>query len=195
MKHILCVSVILLFLRGWVWNSVQHFVTPSTAAHQAPLSVKFSSQKYWSELSFPSPGDLPNPGIELWSLTLQADSLPTEPPGKSPEYHERTDCGIQLLLFLFMILSCVLLLWPNVLQNASLPCPSVSPGICSNSYPLSTVMPSNHLILCSPLLLLPPSFPVSGFFPVSQLLNIRWAKYWSISSLSVFPVNIQVDFL
>ena len=42
----------------------------------------FSWQDYWSGLPFPSPGDLPNPGIEPWSPTLQADSLPSEPPGK-----------------------------------------------------------------------------------------------------------------
>ena len=141
-------------------------------------------EKYWNELPFPSLGDLPNPGIELGSPTLRAESLPTEPPGKSPEYRERTNCDIQLLLLLSMMLSCVQLL-----------CPFVSPGICSNSNPLSTVMLSNHLILCSPLLLLPPSFPASGFSSKSQLLNIRWAKYWNISSSSVFPVNIQVDFL
>ena len=47
--------------------------------HQVPLSMGFPRQKYWSELTFPSPGDLPNPGIELESLlspTFQADSLP-----------------------------------------------------------------------------------------------------------------------
>ena len=42
----------------------------------------FSSQEYWSGLPFPSPGDLPDPGIELGSLALQADALPSEPPGK-----------------------------------------------------------------------------------------------------------------
>ena len=42
----------------------------------------FSSQEYWSGLPFPSPGDLPDPGIEPWSPTFQADALPSEPPGK-----------------------------------------------------------------------------------------------------------------
>ena len=54
------------------------FVTPRTVAHQAPLSVEFSRQEYWSGLRFPSPGDLLNPGIEPRSPALQADSLPTE---------------------------------------------------------------------------------------------------------------------
>ena len=43
----------------------------------------FSKQEYWGGLPFPPPGDLPDPGIELWSPALQADSLPTDPPGKS----------------------------------------------------------------------------------------------------------------
>ena len=48
---------------------------------QAPLSVEFSRQEYWSGLPFPSPGDLPDTGIKPRSLTLQEDSLPSEPQG------------------------------------------------------------------------------------------------------------------
>ena len=48
---------------------------------QAPLSVGFSRQEYWSGLPCPSPGDLPNPGVKLRSPALQADSLPSETPG------------------------------------------------------------------------------------------------------------------
>ena len=51
---------------------------PWTVACQAPLSMGFSRQEYWNGLPFPSPGDLPNPGIEPGSPALQADSLPTE---------------------------------------------------------------------------------------------------------------------
>ena len=57
-------------------------VAPWTVAHQAPLSMGFSRQEYWSGLPFPSPGDLPNPGIEPESPAVQADSLPTELWGK-----------------------------------------------------------------------------------------------------------------
>ena len=64
-------------------SRVQLFVTPWTVGHQAPLSVRFSRQEYWRGLQFPSPGDLPDPGIESRSLTLQADALTSEPPGKS----------------------------------------------------------------------------------------------------------------
>ena len=56
--------------------------TPWTAAHQAPLSMRFSRQGYWSGLPFPSPGDLPNTGIESGSPALQADSLLAELQGK-----------------------------------------------------------------------------------------------------------------
>ena len=70
------------------WNeSVSHSAMPYSlrpwaAPHQVPLSMGFSRQGYWSSLPFPSPGDLPDPGIEPRSLALQADSLPTELPGK-----------------------------------------------------------------------------------------------------------------
>ena len=56
--------------------------TPWTVARQAPLSMGFSRQEYWSGLPFPSPGDLPNPGIEAGSPALQAGSLLTELRGK-----------------------------------------------------------------------------------------------------------------
>ena len=64
-------------------SRVRLFVTSWTVAHQAPLSMGFTRQEYRSGLLFPSPGDLPNPGIEPMSLTLQADALTSEPPGKS----------------------------------------------------------------------------------------------------------------
>ena len=63
---------------GLVAKSCPTLATPWTVAHQAPLSMGFSRQEYWSGLPFPSPGDLPNPGIEPRSPILQADSLPTE---------------------------------------------------------------------------------------------------------------------
>ena len=62
-------------------SPVQLFVTPWTVARQAPPSMRFSRQDYWSGLPLPSQGDLPNPGIELGSPVLEADSLPSEPPG------------------------------------------------------------------------------------------------------------------
>ena len=64
-------------------SRVRLFVTPWTVAYQAPLSMEFSRQEYWSGLPFPSPGDLPDPGIEPRSPALQADALLSELPGKS----------------------------------------------------------------------------------------------------------------
>ena len=63
-------------------SHVRLFVTSWTVACQASLSMDFYRQEYWSGLPFPSPGDLPNPGIELVSLQLQADSLLSESRGK-----------------------------------------------------------------------------------------------------------------
>ena len=61
-------------------SCVQLFATPWTVAHQAPPSMEFSRQQYWSGLPFPSPGYLPDQGIEPRSPTLQADTLLSEPP-------------------------------------------------------------------------------------------------------------------
>ena len=61
-------------------SCVQLFATPWTVAHQAPPSMEFSRQQYWSGLPFPSPGYLPDQGIEPRSPTLQADALLSEPP-------------------------------------------------------------------------------------------------------------------
>ena len=66
-------------------SHVQLFVTPWTVAYKAPPSMEFSRQEYWSGLPFPSPGDLPDSGIEPKSPTLQADVLPSEPPSKGKQ--------------------------------------------------------------------------------------------------------------
>ena len=63
---------------GWVCL----FLTPWAVACQAPLSMEFSRQEYWSGLSFPSPGDLPDPGIEPGSTAFRVDFIPAELPGK-----------------------------------------------------------------------------------------------------------------
>ena len=63
-------------------SRVQLFAIPWTIAYQVPPSMEFSRQEYWSGLPFPSAGDLPNPGIKPRSPALQAETLPSEPPGK-----------------------------------------------------------------------------------------------------------------
>ena len=62
-------------------SRVRLFVTPWTVAYQASPSMGFSRQEYWSGLPFPSPGDLPDPGIDPGSPAFQADTLTSEPPG------------------------------------------------------------------------------------------------------------------
>ena len=63
-------------------SRVRLFATPWTVAYQAPPSMGFSRQEYWSGVPFPSPGDLPDPGIKPRSPALEADALNSEPPGK-----------------------------------------------------------------------------------------------------------------
>ena len=63
-------------------SHVRLFVTLWTVAHQAPLSMGFSRQEYWSGFPFPSPGDLPDPGTEPTSPAFAGRFLTTEPPGK-----------------------------------------------------------------------------------------------------------------
>ena len=64
-------------------SCVRPSATPWTVAFQAPLSIGFSKQDCWTGFPFPSPGDLPHQGIEPWSSSLQADTLPSESPGNS----------------------------------------------------------------------------------------------------------------
>ena len=66
-------------------SHVQLFMTLWTVARQAPLSMGFSRQEYWSGLPFPSPGHFPNPGTKPGSRALQADALSSELPGKPAE--------------------------------------------------------------------------------------------------------------
>ena len=75
------------------FSNVQLFATLWTVAHQAPPPMGFSRQEYRSGLPFPSPGDLPDPGIEPRSPALQADALTSEPPGKpNTEYTTALIC-------------------------------------------------------------------------------------------------------
>ena len=93
-----CVCVFSRFSCVWI------FATPWTVAHQAPLSIGFPRQEYWSRLLCPPPGDLPNPGIRLLCLLhWQICSLPLAPPGKPIHTHTHEflhtlhACSIELL--------------------------------------------------------------------------------------------------
>ena len=83
-------------------------MTPGTVAHQGPLSMEFSRQEYWSGLPFPSPGDFPDPGIEPKFPALQADSLPTEPPGK-PLTLGRSTSNFRFTLLLSLVQNLIVL--------------------------------------------------------------------------------------
>ena len=77
---------------------------------------------------------------------------------------------------------------PHGLQHARLPCPSPTPGVHSNSTSFKSVMPSSHLILCRPLLPLPPIPPSLRVFSNESTLRMRWPKYWSFS-FNISPSN------
>ena len=89
----------------WSLSRVRLFATPWTVAHQAPQSMEFSRQEYWSGLPFPSPGDLPNTGIKPGSPALQADALPSEPPGK-PRRRALKMLHLEFLQKIFIKLQC-----------------------------------------------------------------------------------------
>ena len=101
-------------------------MTPWAVAYQAPLSMRFSRQEYWSGLPFPSPGDLSDPGIEPKSPSLQADALPSEPPGKPIQY-----CRFSLVIY-FIHSSIYIYVYPN-LPIPSPTCPLVSIHLFSMS--------------------------------------------------------------
>ena len=79
-------------------KDVMLFASTWTVAPQAPLSMEFSRQEYWSGLPFPSPKDLPNPGIKPRSPALQAESLPSESPEKPLQIKV---CPLKLVFYIF----------------------------------------------------------------------------------------------
>ena len=84
LSPIVCSNLYPLSQWKWKWSHsvVSDSATTWTVAYQAPPSMGFSRQEYWSGLPFPSPGDLSNPGNETGSPTLQEDTLPSEPTWK-----------------------------------------------------------------------------------------------------------------
>ena len=149
------------------FSHVRLSATSWTIAHDALLSMGFSRQEYWSGLPFPSPGDLRDPGMEPSSPTLQEDSLPTEPPGKSPSLPSWNQ------IFALFLECEALILGMNL---------GVHPFLGSK-----ISMPSKHLILC-PLLLLPSIFPSIRVFSNESALHIRWPKSWSFC-FNICPSN------
>ena len=132
----------------------------------------FSRQEYWSGLSFPSPGDSPNPVIEPWSTSIAGRFL--------------TDWATQFSSV--QSLSCVWLFavpWTAARQaSLSITNSQSLPKLMS----IKSVMPSSHLILCCPLLLLSPIPPSIRVFSNESAFHIRWPKYWSFS-FNISPSN------
>ena len=96
---------------------------------------------------------------------------------------------LSIILYLSVQLSHSVMsnsLQPHGPQHARPPCPSPTPEVHSNSTSIKLVMPSNHLILCCPLLLLPSIFPSNRVFSNESVLHISWPKYWSFS-FSISP--------
>ena len=173
-------------------TSVQLFEILWTVAHQAPL-MGLPRQEHWGGLPFPSPGDLPDPGIEPTSPVspvLQADSLPA---------HFQYENSFSFKINFWNHVSSVQFshsvvsdsLRPHGLQYARLPCPSSTPRVYSNSCPSSwwchptiwsSVIPfSSHL----------QSFPASGSFQMSQFFSSGGQSIGVSTSASVLPMNIQ----
>ena len=131
--------------------------------------MEFSRQEYWSGLQFPTPRDLPGPGIEPMSPTLAGGSFPLEPPGKP----------ISSVQFIRSVTP-----WTAARQT-SLSITNSRSLLKLTS--IESVMPSKHLILCCPLLLLPSIFPSIRVFSNESGGQSIGA---SVSSL-VMPMNIQ----
>ena len=162
--------------------------------------MEFSRQEYWSELPCPSPGDLPDPGIEPGSPVLQVNSLPTEPTGKPNRllnFVKYFSVSVERIIF-FSLYSLVVVIVQLLSHVQLFATPRAAASQASLSFTISlsflkfmsieSVIPSNHLILCHPLLLLPLVFPSIRVFSCESVFCIRWPKDWSFSFI-ISPSN------
>ena len=157
------------------FSHVQPLETLYTVTHLAPLSMGFSRQEYWSGLPCPPPGDLPDPGIEPTFLMS---------PALAVGFSTTSETSVQ---FSSVAQSC-----PTLATPWSIAC-QASLSITNSRSPtklmsIESVIPSNHLILCCHLLLLPSTFPSIRVFSSESALDIRWPKYWSFS-FNIIPSN------
>ena len=143
-----------------VLSRVWLFATPWTVAHQDSLSMGFSRHEYWSGLPCPSLGDLPNPR-DWCRATIKAQ-----------RWHQ----SVQLLNHVWLFETP----WTSLSIT--------NPRSLLKLMSIELVMPSNRLILCRPLLILPSIFPSIRVFSKESVLHIRWPKYWSFS-FSISPSN------
>ena len=151
--------------------ATKSFLTPSNPMDCRPSGSslhRISRQEYWNELPFPSQSDLPNPRTELASPALEGEFFTIEPPS-----------SVQFSL--------------SVVSDSATPCTATrqaSLSITNSRSPprpmsIESMMPSNHLILCRPLLLLPSIFPSIRVFPNESALHIRWSEYWTLIPIYV----------
>ena len=160
-------------------------MTSRTVAHQAPLSMEFSRQEYWSWLPFPTPGNFPNPRIEPTSLVSSAMA--------SSFFSSWATCETPNSLQLSSVhsLCCVWLFatpW-TVACQASLSITNSQSLLKLIS--IESMMPSNHFILCRPLLLLPSIFSSIRVFSNDQFFTSGGQIIGVSASESVLPMNIQ----
>jgi len=154
------------------FSHVWLFETLWIIARQASLSMGFCRQDYWSGLPCPPLGDLPSPGIEsafLMSLALAGRFFTT-----ATTWEAQSE---DLVQFSHSVESDSL--WHLSIINSQSLLKLMS---------IESAMPSNHLILCRPLLLSPSIFPSIRFFSNESVLHIRWPKYWSFS-FRISPSN------
>ena len=134
-------------------------------ARQALLFMGVSRQEYWSGLPYHPPGDLPDPEIKLASLMSPALT------GGFFQFSSVTQLCLTPWIAAHQVSVSITDSW-SLLKLMS----------------IKVVMPSNHLILCRPLLLLPSIFPSIRVFASESVLRIRWPKYWSFSFI-INPPN------
>ena len=146
---------------------------------QAPLPIGFSQQEFWCGLPFPSPEGLPDPEIEPMSPMLQADFFLLS--------HWRNP----LVHYMYVAVQSLSHVWHFVTPWTTACQASLSLTISRSLLKvmsIESVMPSNYLILCRPLLLPTSIFPSIRVFSNKLAIFIRWPKYWGFS-LSISPSN------
>ena len=167
---------------------VQLFATLWTIVGQAPLSTGFSRQEYWSGLPCPSPGDLPDPGIEPTSLTSSA--LAVRPFTTSTTWEALVIAYEYILLQIRsdQISHSVVSdsLRPHESQHARPPWPSPTPRVHSDSCPSSQWCHPAISSSVVPFSSCPQSLPASRVFSNESIVHMRWPKYWSFS-FSIIP--------
>ena len=173
----------------WSYCSFIHACAQSCLALGDPMDCSppgssvhgVSQSRILERAEFSSSGGLSNPGIEPESPALVGGFFTSVPPGKP--ILVLCPCSVQLSSAQSLAVSDSLP--PHGLQHARLPCPSPTLSLLK-LMSIESVMPSSHLILCRPLLLLPSVFLSIRVFSNESTLHMRWPKYWSFS-FSISP--------